>query len=475
MAQPTDNQRSPGFLMALWFSFIGFLGNLFKKSPSAAALPNPVTSRSPKVTPNTVPTRPASAPVRITHQRISIPYTPWVKEPSPLKHPTPAASSPISSTARITPACRSRSTTPKRAPTNPENIFHLPASPFPNISLSGIFASSPLLASPCLASEIECGRLSFPSPPEVQPLTPVVSPDSPSPFRGSHGLTSSSFHAHHSRSPCTPRTPSSAVIVQLDRSIISPTTMSDGSLEVISLGDRRGFVGSPVNVADIGLLPSPWSPTGRVTPSDVWMSVDGMLMNATGRVDDKPAHSQDDSTAPRTAMLSSLTVSRIPTSPLYSSPSALDALGISVFVSFDGVGDQLSSEGDNVDTRDDSTSVPKLDEVRDESRPMLVTREPQTPRKRRETIPSVARSHGPSHSSRATKCLSTPLTKLDNVDISHVRSASSISSMAYGLRLGLFAEGKSMTAIEHIISLLDQTPPESILPHHDSMQLVGTV
>ena len=242
--------------------------------------------------------------------------------------------------------------------------------------------------------------------------------------------------------------------------------MSDGSLEVISLGDRRGFVGSPVKVADIGRLPSPWSPSGRMTSSDVWLSVDGILMNATGRVEDQ---SQDDSTAPGTPKLPPLTVSRILTSSLYSSPSALDALGISVFVNLDGVGDHPSSQGN---TRDDPTSVPKVNEVRDENRPMLVTQEPQTPRKRRETLPSFTRSHGPSHNTRGTKHLSTPLAKLDNIDTSHVRSASSISSMAYEFRLGMFAEGKSMTAIENIISLLDQASPEPILPHHDSMQLV---
>ncbi|KAH0833338.1 hypothetical protein J3R83DRAFT_12407 [Lanmaoa asiatica] len=470
MTQPTDDQRHPGFLMALWFSFIGFLGNLFKKSPTAAALPNPVTARSPQVKSNTIPARPTSAPARVTHQRISIPYNAWVKVPTPLKRPTSA--SPISSTARTTPACRSRSTTPKRALTDPEHIFHPPASPFPNISLSGIFATSPLLTSPCLPSDIEFGRSSLATPPEVQPLTPIVSPGSPSPFRGSHGAATPSFHTLHSRSPCTPRSPSSAVMVRFDRSIISPTTMSDGSLEVISLGDRRGFVGSPVKVANIGRLPSPWSPTGRMTSSDVWMSVDGMLMNATGPVDDNPAQPLDDSTALRTTMLSSLTMSRISASSLYSSPSALDVLGISVFVNLDGLGDRLSSEGNNIDTRDDPTSVPKLNEVRGENRPTLITQSPQTPHKRRETFPSVTASHTPWHSSRATKCLSTPLTKLDNVEISHVRSTSSISSMAYQLRLGLFADGKSMTAIENIISLLDQASPESIPLHNDSAEAV---
>lgn len=206
------------------------------------------------------------------------------------------------------------------------------------------------------------------------------------------------------------------------------------------------------------------------------MSVDGMLMNATGLVDDNPAPSQDDSAAARTAtMLSSLVASRISTSSLYSSPSALEALSISVFVNLGEVGDHLSSEGNNVETRDDSTSVPKLNEVRDENRATLVTQGLQTPRRRRDTHPSVTRSCAPSHSSRATKCLSTPLIKLDNADISHICSASSISSMAYELRLGLFAEGKSMTALENIISMLDQASPESIPPHNHSMQLVETV
>lgn len=176
--------------------------------------------------------------------------------------------------------------------------------------------------------------------------------------------------------------------------------------------------------------------------------MDGMLMNATGPLDD---HSLDDSA--RTAMLSSLTFSRMSTVSL-SSSSALDAFGISVFANLDEVGD---AQGNNVDTRDGPTSVPKLNQVSDENRPTLVT---QTPPKRRETFTSVTRSNAPTHSSRATKRFSTPLTKLDNMNISHLRSASSISSLAYELRMGLFADGRSMTAFENIIPLLDQASPE---------------
>lgn len=189
----------------------------------------------------------------------------------------------------------------------------------------------------------------------------------------------------------------------------SPTTMSDGSLQVI----------------DPPPLPSPWSPIGKVTSSDVWMSVDGLLVNATGPV------TLDDS------------FSRISTT---SSSSALDAL---VFVSLD-------EHQPNI-----TTTTPEL------IHSAVVT---QTPRKRRETISSVLPP--PTHSARTTKSRSTPLTKLDNVALSHVRSATSISSMAYEFRLGLFADGRSMTALENIISLLDQASPESILPHEDASQPV---
>ncbi|KAG6373508.1 hypothetical protein JVT61DRAFT_6666 [Boletus reticuloceps] len=431
MPQPADIQRPPGCLMALWLAVIGFIGSLFSKSPSAASLPIPVTTRS-RNTPFAWPT---SATVRVT----------------PLKRPS-ATTSPISSSARTSShACRSRSVTPKRPLADP--IFHPPPSPFPNISLSGIFATPQSLVS---SPDIEIGRLSFASPPQVQPLTPTT----PSPLRRSHGIPSPSFHTLHSRSP------SSAVIVQLDRSTISPTTMSDGSLEVISLGDPPAFVGSPVKVADTSRLPSPWSPTGKVASSDVWMSVEGFLMNATGPIlyNSAQSESQDNSLAFSTVTLSPPWIS---TAALYSSCPALDAFGISVFVGLDKMGDQ----GKNVDIKDNSTSTLESNQVRDETRPTVTNKDFQTPRKRRDTLPSVT-SHTNSQSARATKCLSTPLAKLDNVEISHVRSATSFSSMAYELRMGLFADGRSITAFENIISLLDQASPESTTPHHDAVQPV---
>ena len=301
--------------------------------------------------------------------------------PPPLRHPTmPRLMALWSSFLRfLENIFRPKPALPTVAACPPTPMRALsPASPLPNISLSGIFATPPDV-------ELALG------PPELSPGSPP------------------SLHTRHSRSPRTP----SPLILRLDR---SPTTMSDGSLEVISLG-------SP---ADIARLPSPWSPVGKLAASDVWMSVDGMLVNATG-----PLDSPDVSAASRTAMLS------LSTTSLYSSPSALDAFGISVF---DG---------------------PKLNQVRDEIRPTLVT---HTPRKRRDTLPSV-NSHALSHSVRATKHFSTPLTKVDNVvDVTHVRSATSVSSMAYELRMGLFAGGGSMTAFGNILSLLDQASPESKPP-----------
>lgn len=183
----------------------------------------------------------------------------------------------------------------------------------------------------------------------------------------------------------------------------SPTTMSDGSLEVISLGDRTADISDP--------LPSPWSPIGKKTSQDVWMSVDGMLMNATG-----PTMDDDDDA---TRMLSLSTIS------LYSTSSVLDTFGISVFVNLT-----------------DSTTLSK----RHENRPTLVT----TPSKQRDTLTSFTGSNV------------TPLTKRDNADTSHLRTASSISSLAYELRMGLFADGRSMSAFDNIIPLLDQASPESI-------------
>ena len=382
---PTMSDQPPRGLVALWLAFLAFLATLFTRSPNPAPLPIPVTARPPKA-------KPTPASVRV----------PWVKEPTPLNRTT---SSPISSTARTSPACRSRSATPK----------HPPASPFPHISLSGIFATPPLP---------DLGLSLAPSP--------------------SHGPSSPSFHTLHSTSPSTP---SSAVLVRPDR---SPTTMSDGSLEVISLGDRRGFPGSPVKLADIARLPSPWSPIGKMASSDVWVDVDGMLMNATGPVD-IPTQSRDDSAASRTALHS---LSRISSASLYSSHSALDAFGISVFANLD---EGLSS---HVDAKEDRSIILK---PHDESRP--------TPRKRRDTLPFVT-PHTPNHSARATKHLSTPLAKLGNVDLGHVRSATSISSMAYELRMGLFADGRSMTGFENILSLLDQASPESIPPYNDAMRPV---
>ena len=180
------------------------------------------------------------------------------------------------------------------------------------------------------------------------------------------------------------------------------------------------------------------------------MSVDGLLMNATGPVMDTL---QNDSPAPRMAMIS---LSRISTSSLYSSPSALDAFGISIFVDLEKVGDQ-----GNIDTKADSSGVLKLNTVGGQDHPTFITQGPQTPRKRRDTHPSVT-PQATTCCSRATKCLSTPLTKLDNTGMNHVRSATSISSMAYELRMGLFADGRSITAFENIISLLDQASPESV-------------
>ena len=300
----------------LWLSFVRFVASLFHTTPS---LPTPVTSR------------PTSVSVR------------WVKEPSPLKPPTAAATS---STARSSPACRARSATPKRV--EPELP---PAGPFPTISLSGLFASPPHTDTPSL---------------------------------------------HTTTTPSPAPTPST---VRLDR---SPTTMSDGSLEVISLG-------SPVKLTHTGRLPSPWSPIGKTSPN-VWMSVGGVLVNATGPVVNTPIQSQDDSLAP--------------TSPL-------DAFGISVFVKRD--------------------ATPKTNQARDDKTCF------KTPRRRRDTLPAVC-------SARTIKQLSTPMTKRDNIDVSHVRSATSISSMAYELRMGLFADGRSISAFDNIIPLLDQASPESTPP-----------
>ncbi|KAF8442296.1 hypothetical protein L210DRAFT_3204517 [Boletus edulis BED1] len=419
----TMPQRPPGCLMSLWLAVIGFFGGLFTKSPSAASLPIPVTTRSR----NTPFAWPASGQ-------------------SPLKRPS-ATASPISSSARTSShACRSRSVTPKRPLADP--VFHPPPSPFPNISLSGIFATPPNLVS---SPDIEIGRFSFVSPTQVQTFTPTT----PSPLRRSHGIPSPSFHS---------RSPSSAVIVQLDRSTISPTTMSDGSLQVISLGDPPA---SPVKVADTSRLPSPWSPTGKVASSDVWMSVEGFLTNSTGPIvhNSAQSESQDNSLDFSTVTLSPPWIS---TTALYSSCPALDAFGISVFVGLDKMGDQ----GKNVDIKDDSTSTLESNQLRDEPRPTLANKDFQTPRKRRDTLPSVT-SHTKSQSARATKCLSTPLAKLDNVDIGHIRSATSFSSMAYELRMGLFADGRSITAFENIISLLDQVSPRSTTSHHDAVQPVA--
>ena len=241
-------------------------------------------------------------------------------------------------------------------------VFHPPQGPFPHISVSGILASA-----------------ATPSPPSVPPCepTPVVSP-----------LSS---------------TPTSAGTVEHDR--------SDASWEVIPLGAV-----TPVRVADTVRLPSPWSPIGRPSGPDVWMSADGLLVNASGPVDG----SHDDSAG--TATLSGMS------SPsLYSTSSALGAFGISVLVHLDD---------------------PKVVHVRDGYRPTL-----RTPLKRRQTLSSAARPQAPSRMShRATKSLSTPLTKLVHVDAGH----SSIASMAC-----LFADGKSMTGLENIISLLDQASPEA--------------
>jgi hypothetical protein len=218
--------------------------------------------------------------------------------------------------------------------------------------------------------------------------------------------------------------------------------MSDGSLEIISLGDRRDFLGSPVKRRGYGSSALPLEPDRKNRRrQNVWMSVDGVLVNAAGPVDNP-----DVSAASRTAMFSLSSTS-------LSSSSALDAFGISVFVSLD--------EGQ-------CNSVDDLHQVRDENRPTFVT---QTPCKRRDTLPSVT-PHALTHSVRATKHFSTPLAKLDNVDVSHVRTATSISSMAYELRMGLFADGRSISAFENILSLLDQASPTSIPPHRDAMQPV---
>ncbi|KAG9316942.1 hypothetical protein JVU11DRAFT_3025 [Chiua virens] len=368
-------------LLTVWFAFVAFVASLFRRPSSAAALPTPATARSP---------------------------APRVLHPSP---PSSAVPSPVSSSQSA----------------NPERIFHSPSSPFPSISLSGLFATPP-----SLASDIELGP---PSPPESQPP--------------SHGP---SIHTRSSLS--TPRTPSSAVMVRLDRSLSSPTTMSDGSLEVVSLGDRRGFPTSPGKTTDIARLPSPWSPIGKSTSQDVWMSVDGMLVNATGPMNAYPV---------------SPTGFRMSTPSLYSSSSALDAFGISVFVN---LGHTLSNEALTPDTREDPF---KSNQVRDENNSTPVTQGSRTPRKRRETIPSVKKSGASGNTTRATKCLSTPLTKIENVDVSHLRSTKSFSSMAYEFRMGLIADGRSMAAIEHIISLLDQDSPEHIQPLNNFIQPVEVV
>jgi hypothetical protein len=256
-----------------------------------------------------------------------------------------------------------------------------------------------------------------------------------------------------------PRTPSSAVMFRVDRSTISPTTMSDGSMEVISLGDPHGFAGTPINMANVARLPSPWSPVGDTVSFDVWMSTKGILMKATGPAVNDAAQSWGDSAALRSAIFSSLAASRFSDDSLHSASSDLN--DFSVFGN--GMQKNLSSRDRGVDmaVKDEpALKVSGITEVGDENITPLDTHISGTPRRRRDTVPSKFQTPV-KHTPRATKHISTPLTKLDNVDISHLRSTSSISSMAYELRIGLFGEGRSMTAIENIISLLDQASPES--------------
>ncbi|KAF9223369.1 hypothetical protein BS17DRAFT_767248 [Gyrodon lividus] len=473
----TDNQQPPGFFTALWLTFIRFFGNMFKKSPSTTDLPIPATTRSPnvRVNINSFMTKPSPAKAQVTHQRFNLPRTDWGWDANPLKHraTTSTASSRYPSMARISPARRSRSVTPKRARTNPETMLHPPASPFPNISLSGIFATPPTLASPCLASDVELGRLTLSSPPQAAISTPTFSPGSPPPFRrvplsihgSSRSVASRSLHSVHSRSPHTPRTPSSAVLFRVDRSTISPTMMSDGSIEVISLGGRRGFVGTPVKMANVGPLPSPWSPVGGTVSFDVWMTAEGILMQATGPMVNDIVQPSDDSMALRSAILSSLAASRFSDDSLHSASSDLNGLDMSVFVDLDGIQEDFSSKDRKIDTavKDDAAAkVSDMTEVGDENTTPLVTHISETLRRRRDTVPSITKFYTPvKHTPRGVKCISTPLTKLENVDLKYLRSTNSISSMAYEFRVGLFEEGRSMTAIENIISLLDQGSPKS--------------
>ncbi|KIJ62889.1 hypothetical protein HYDPIDRAFT_114013 [Hydnomerulius pinastri MD-312] len=477
MVKPdSNNQHTPGRFRAFWIGFARFIGKFFKKSPSIAAdLPVPVTARPPRVhlSTNPVITRPSSTLVKATHHRFSMPRADWGREMKLLKHRATASavSSRYPSMARISPTRQSQSGTPKPAQGSPSNMLPPPASPFPNISLSGIFATPPTLASPCLASDIELGRLSLISPPQAAALSPTFSPGSPPPLRivplGINGTPrsngSQSIHSDHSRSFYTPMTPCSPIMFRLDRSTISPTTMSDGSMEIISLGDRRGFAGAPLKVADIERLPSPWSPSDKTASFDVWMTTEGILMKATGPVANDIAQSIDDSAALRSAILSSLAASKLSDDSLSSASSGLD---ISVFINLDGMDDDLSGEATKLDVAAKVDFPLKAREASENVVPS-VTYVSETPRRKRDTVLSITKFQTPvkyQASPRALKYVSTPLSKYENVDHSHLRTPNSISSTTYELRIGLFGEGRSMTAIENIISLLDQASPEPAMP-----------
>ncbi|KIJ14459.1 hypothetical protein PAXINDRAFT_169819, partial [Paxillus involutus ATCC 200175] len=121
--------------------------------------------------------------------------------------------------------------------------------------------------------------------------------------------------------------------------------MSDGSMEVISLGDPHGFADTPINMANVARLPSPWSPVGDTVSFDVWMSTKGILMKATGPAVNDAAQSWGDSAALRSAIFSSLAASRFSDDSLHSASSDLN--DFSVFGN--GMQKNLSSRDRGVD------------------------------------------------------------------------------------------------------------------------------
>ncbi|KAH7884760.1 hypothetical protein F5I97DRAFT_1498150 [Phlebopus sp. FC_14] len=472
---PAGKQQTPGRFKAFWIGIIQFFAKLFKKSPSpvlpVAAIPSKHNNTALPVT-----IRPSLALIK--HQRFSPQRKDWGKETNAHMHQA------MSSVAQVSPLARAPSQSPKTPAGSPRNILPPPASPFPNISLSGLFASPPTLASPSLAYDIELGRLSPTTSVRTAILSPDFIPGSPPPLRNpSIGSPHSMASRSYSGSFHTPRTPNSVLMIQLDRSSMSPTAMSDGSLEVICLGNRRVFPGTPLKPANaVERLPSPWSPADATASFDVWMTAGGVLTNANGPVADNPVESPDDSAVLRSAIVSSLAASGSKFSDctlISSASSSLEIIDLSVYVDLDGLEHESSGDSSNLQ---DNTDVPanndapvKVDitEVRDENKAPSATLITGPPRSRRDTVLSITKFQTPVKQASPLAVIA-PLSKSES---SNLLTSNSISSTAYELRLGLFGDGKSMTAIENIISLLDQASPESAVKrpeadHEDSTAII---